>query len=287
MKIRSRRTALVVFAVLAALHALPGCTPRASAPVRPEVLVSVPPQAWLVRRIAGDAVDVEVMVPPGADPHTYEPTIKQMRAASRAALYVKVGHPNFAFERVWFERFTAENPSLQVVDGTKGVTRLSGDPHLWVAPAAMHTMAIHVASALAKIDPSHATDYSANLVRVESEIDSVDRDIRATLAPFAGRSFFVFHPAWGYFAEAYGLVQVAIEHEGKSPTADELARVVARAKAQHVRVIFVQPQTTEQSAVVVAEEIGGQVVPLDPLAYDWADNMRHVAQTLREVFEHE
>jgi zinc transport system substrate-binding protein len=246
------------------------------------VLVSVPPQAWLVERLAGDLVDVEVMVPPGADPHVYEPTIRQMRAVADASIYVQVGHPHFSFERVWFDRFRAENPRMRVVDGSRGVAQHDGDPHLWTSVAAMRTMAIHTAAALAEDMPAHARELGARLAGLEAELDTLDTEIHRILTPCRGRAFLVFHPAWGYFAEAYGLVQIAIERDGKTPAPGELARIIAEARAAGARRVFVAPQTSAAAARVVADEIGGRVVTLDPLARDWPDNMHRVAAAIRE-----
>lgn len=268
-------------APLTAVLLAASCAP-AAVPERPIVLVSVPPQAWLVNRLAGDLVDVRLMVPPGADPHVYEPTIEQMRAAARAALYVKVGHPDFAFERVWFERFHEENPRMRVVDASRGVPRDAGDPHLWTSVAALHAMAIHTAGALTEVLPGRDRELSANLVAVEAELDSLDRDVRRMLAPCRGRAFLVFHPAWGYLAGAYGLTQVAIEHDGKTPAPADLARIIAGARAAGLKRVFVAPQTSMAAARVVADEIGGDVVTLDPLARDWPANLRKVAAAIRE-----
>jgi zinc transport system substrate-binding protein len=270
-----------LIALLFAVLGLSSCAPR-TPPSRPVVLVSVPPQAWLVERLAGDLVDIEVMVPPGADPHIYEPTIRQLRAVSRASVYVKVGHPHFSFERVWFDRLVAENPSMRVVDGARGVARSDGDPHLWTSVGAMHTMAIHTAGALAKALPGRAAEITKRLAGLETELDSLDAELRRTLEPCRGRSFLVFHPAWGYFAEQYGLVQIAIEHDGKVPAPGELARLIAGARAAGARTVFVAPQTSRSSAQVVADEVSGQVVTLDPLDRDWAVNMRRVAAAILE-----
>lgn len=269
-------------APLAALLLAASCAP-AQAPERPTVLVSVPPQAWLVERLAGDLVDVEIMVPPGADPHTYEPTMKQLRAASRASIYLKVGHPHFSFERVWLDRFLAEQPSMRIVEGAEGVAGRAEDPHVWTSPSVMRAMAGPMARALAAADPEHASEYTRRLGLVQAEIDTLDQAIRRMLAPCARRTFLVFHPAWGYFADAYGLTQTAIEHDGKSPAPAELARVIEACRASGVRVVFVQPQTGDAAARTVAEAIGGRVVTLDPLAHDWAAGMRAAAEAFREA----
>jgi len=266
-------------APLAALLLAASCAP-AAAPGRPVVLVSVPPQAWLVERLAGDLVQLEVMVPPGADPHVYEPTIEQMRAAGQASIYVKVGHPHFSFEQVWFERFRAENPDMRIVDGSRGVARLEGDPHLWTSVAAMRAMAESVTAALIEVLPEHADTLRGRLADARAGIDTLDARIRRMLAPCRGRSFLVFHPAWGYFAAEYGLEQVAIERDGKAPAPGDLARIIARARAAGTKRVFVTPQTSPAGARMVADELGAEVVTLDPMGRDWPAGMRRVAEEI-------
>ncbi|MEW6742673.1 MAG: zinc ABC transporter substrate-binding protein [Planctomycetota bacterium] len=252
---------------------------------KPVVAVSVVPQEFFVRQIAGDLVDVEVMIPPGASPHTFEPTMSQMKAVARAVLYVKVGHPHFSFETAWLNGLLKENPSTKVVDGSQGMTQMEGDPHVWVAPSCVRVTARNIARALIEIMPAQRGLLEANLQRFLQGIDELDAEIRQALQPYAGRSFFVFHPAWGYFAQEYGLVQVAIEHEHKEPTQDHLREVIEQAKAQQARVIFVQPQFSRMSAELVAHEISGSAVAIDNLAYDWLDNLRRVTAALVEAFE--
>lgn len=271
--------AAVPSAVLAVAAA---CAPARDAAGRPVVAVSVPPQAYFVERIAGDLVDVVVMVPPGANPATHEPSVRQMQAISRAALYVAVGHPAFPFERAWLGRFLRENPRITVVTGTQGEDR-ADDPHVWLAPSAVRPMVIAIAKALGTVEPAHRATFQANLAELLSAIDSLDGDIRATLAPLPSKRFAVFHPAWGHYARDYGLEQIAIEVDGKEPSAAQLATVIDRLRREGVRIVFVQPQFSKASAEVIASEIGGTVRSIDPLAYDWLGNMRAVTRALAEA----
>jgi zinc transport system substrate-binding protein len=230
-------------------------------------------------------VDVEVMIPPGSNPGTFEPTVVQVKAISRASVYVKVGHPNFAFESAWLERLIAENPQIRVVDASSGLARREGDPHVWVSPGCVRKMATNIAASLSELLPQRHEKLQSNLRRLLGEIEELDIELRRTLEPFRGSRFYVFHPAWGYFADEYGLEQVAVEQGSKEPTPSELAGLIRRARSDGVRVVFVQPQFSRESAAVVAEEIGGVVVPLDPLAKDWLANLREVSRRLREAFE--
>jgi len=257
-----------------------GSEPASSA--RPLVMVSVLPQEYVVDRVAGDRVRVEVMVPPGASPSTYEPSLAKMRLLGVAALYVKVGHPNFPFEKAWLDRILAEAPDLPVVDASEGAESREGDPHVWVAPRHVETMAVNVEAALGKLLPDHRETLQANLASFRAEIAALDGEIRELLAGRKGGRFLVLHPAWGYFAEAYGLEQVAIEHEHKQPDPHELGQLIERAQETGVGVVFVQPQFDPSAAETLAREIGARVEPLDPLAYDWPENLRRAARALAE-----
>lgn len=250
---------------------------------RPRVIVSVAPQAYVVDRLAGDRVRVEVMIPPGASPHTYEPSVARMTALQEAALYVKVGHPNFPFERAWLDRILAATPDLVVVDGSRNVAERTGDPHVWLAPRHVKFLAVEVEAALEPVLPDAVETLRANLAAFRTEIDALDREIRALLAGRRGRAFLVFHPAWGHFADAYGLEQVAIEHEHKEPDARQLAALIERARHEDVQVIFVQPQFDRSGAEMIAREVGARVETLDPLAYDWPANLRRAAPALAEA----
>ena len=136
-----------------------------------------------------------------------------------------------------------------------------------------------MARVLAELDPANAEVYAANLTSLQAELDALNVELAATLAPAKGREFMVFHPAWGYFADAYGLIEVAIEHEGKEPGPAELQKLIDRARGKGIQAIFVQPQFSRRAAETIAREIGAQVVVADPLAADWAVNLRQVAES--------
>ncbi len=249
---------------------------------RPAVVVSVLPQAWLVERLAGDLVTVEVMIPPGASHATYEPTMAQMRAVSRAGLYVKVGHPAFPFERAWLDRLLRENSVLLVVDASANIPQHPGDPHIWTSPDAMRQMASTVGNALADLLPDRRDELERNRTALIEEIATLDQELRRTLAGAEGRSFLVFHPAWGYFAEHYGLRQVAIEERGKEPGPLRLARLIEWARQEKVRAVLVQPQFSHMSAELIAREIGAELVTVDPLSRDWPASLRGAARAIAD-----
>jgi zinc transport system substrate-binding protein len=277
------------------------------------VAVSVPPQAYLVERIGGPRVRVEVMIPPGASESTYSPNPRQMVALSRARLYVRVGHPAFLFEPQSIDPFLAGHPEIRVVDMSRGMDLIltgeaeggpapagffgghgeekdadghahpAGDPHVWVAPATVRVAARNVERALEEIDPAHAALYRENLGHLLADIDTLDREIRAELAPVASskRSFMVYHPSWGYFAREYGLRQIAVEAGGREPSARQLIALVEEARREGVRAIFVQRGFARKSAEVIAAEIGGRVVEVDPMDRDWLAGLRAAARAFR------
>jgi zinc transport system substrate-binding protein len=276
-----RRTVAAV--TLLALTLIAGCS-SSEAPDRPVVAVSVEPQAYFVEQIAGELVQVVVMVPPGANPATYSPTVHQIQALSDASLYFKVGHAGFAFERSWLDSMLEVKSGLVIVDGAQGSPCTAGDPHLWVAPSGVRVMAANLAKGLERLLPDQQEILQANLAAFQQRIDALDLEIRETLGEQTGRGFLVYHPSWGCFAEEYGLEQIAIERDGKEPSPHDLAAMIDSAKRDGIRVVFVQPQHSERAAETVAEAIGGRVVAVDPLARDWPANLRAVASALRASF---
>ena len=283
------------------------------------VAVSVPPQAYLVERIGGSRVRVEVMIPPGASESTYSPNPRQIVALSAARLYVRVGHPAFLFEPQSIDPFLAAHPEIRVVDMSQGMDLITageaegrpaphgffgargdageeeeanghghpaGDPHVWVAPGTVRVAARNVLRALADLDPAHAALYRTNLGRLLEDVDALDREIRTLLAHAPGRSFMVYHPAWGYFAREYGLRQIAVEAGGREPSARQLIALIGEARRQGVRAIFVQRGFARKSAEVIAEEIGGRVVEVDPMERDWLSGLRAAARAFSGELSH-
>lgn len=263
--------------LLGACRSNPNSSPSATLTVG----VSIPPQRAFVERIGGDRVDVIVLVLPGESPATYEPSPAQLRALSEADAYLSIGVP---FEKAWLPRIASANPDMRVVDTTTGIQRMGSpenpDPHVWLSPALVKAQAETICDALAALDPDGAAGYRGNLDGFLADVDALDAEIRQTMASARGRSFMVVHPSWGYFARDYGLTMIAIEVGGQEPSAAELSRLVEKAKREQVRAVFVQPQFSQEAAETVAKEIDGEVVVIDPLAEDWGDNLRRVAQVL-------
>ena len=268
-----------------------------------EVFVSIPPQKWLSDRIGGEHLVTEVLVEKGQDPHTFEPRPKQIGALGRAKLYFTIG---LEFEGQIVAKLRQSTVNLQIVDSTAGLEKMAMaghghhedaapagarkdehgeadhgaaglDPHVWLSPPHLKAMAATMAKAITAVDPAHSQDYAANLTRLTKELDELDHQLATELKPYQGATFFVFHPSFGYFAKRYGLVQEAVEVEGKSPSPRQLSALIAEARADGVKVIFVQPQFDERTGAAVAAAIGGTVAPLDALAEDVAGNLKTIA----------
>jgi len=247
------------------------------------IVVSVLPQSYFARRVTGDHSDVSVLIPPGANPHTFEPSPLSMRRFRKAQIYIKVGHPNFVFEQRWLKRLLTLNPGIKIVDFSDGVPALPGDPHVWLSVSGARIQARNIAAAAWAIDPAHRSDYESNLEAFLADIDELDRKIKSLLSGVTRRRFLVFHPAWEYFARDYGLEQVAVETGGHEPSPAGLAKMIKEFKREQPKAIFVQPQFSSKSARVIAKEVGCRVIEIDPLAYDWLDNLESVAETLSKV----
>ena len=263
------------------------------------VFVSILPQKYFVERVGGNQVEVAVLVGPGHSPETYEPTPQQMAALHRARLFFRIGAP---FERAWMDRVRSGHPELRIVDNRDGiplrVLESTGesddadrdhrhaqgkDPHIWTSPPLVKQMATQIRDALIMEAPEHRAAFESNHAVFAAELDALDREIRDRLANLQHRRFMVFHPAWGYFADTYDLQQIPIETAGKSPGPRTLAQLIEAAKNEGVRVIFVQAQFSDRAARAVAQAIGGRVEAIDPLAYDFPANLRHVANLIAEA----
>jgi len=256
------------------------------APPTASVVVSVPPLAWFVEELGGDAVRVTVMVPPGASPALYDPTIAKIRAVAAARLYVAVGHPRFPFERAWLGELVAGHEGLRLLRSGSGCVLRPEDPHLWLSPACARSIADSVAGALSAVLPEASDSIAARLVEVRRRIDAVDRELERMLGPYPGRSFLVFHPSLGYLARTYRLQQVSIQRGASEPSPAEVASVVDRAREEGIRHVFVQPQFSAEAARMVAGQIpGARVVTVDPLAADWPGMMRAIGAALVRSFE--
>lgn len=265
----------------------------------PIVFAAIPPQAFFVERIAGSHAQVEFLAGPGQSPHTYEPTPQQMARMAKARLYFEMG---LGFEERVLQQIRSAAPRCEIVDTRAGVPPLTmtehdehdhaghddhgheagaPDPHIWLDPKRVKIQARTIADALAHALPEFRDDFEKNLAAFTRELDELDGELTRTLAPLKGRELYVYHPAYGYFADSYGLKQVAIEIEGKEPSPRQLKQVIERARGAGTRALFYQPQYARTTIDTMARELGVIPVPLDELSHDYMENLRGMARTIR------
>lgn len=268
------------------------------------VVVSILPEKYLVERVGGDLVDVDVLIQPGADPHLFEPKPSQMKVLARAKIFFALGLP---FEGSLLPRLKTLNPDLNLVHVDEGIfiypmeTRsgihghersekenngsqhLPGDTHIWNSPGNVNRIVRNVTSALVRLDPLNRDTYLDNCFSFLLEVDEIDCSLREMLLEKRGSKFLVFHPAWGYFAREYGLVQVPVEIEGKEAKPSDIQALIEVARKDKIEVVLVSPQFSDKSAQILAREINGRVVKIDPLAENWIENMKKAGQIIREA----
>jgi zinc transport system substrate-binding protein len=266
-----------------------------------KVTVSILPQKYFVERIGRDRVEVSVMVLPGANPATYEPRPMQMVDLTESRIYFAIGVP---FETVWLDKFARASPGMEVVPTQAGIEKIPmktphhhdgdeshgttaadtgiRDPHIWLSPPLVMVQARNILDALLNADPANRAAYETNYKQFIMEL--VDLDLKITCLFTDGgtdKRFMVYHPAWGYFAKAYGRVQIPVETEGKKPTPRGLRQLIGKARQDGIRAVFVQPQFSTKSAETITHAIGGRVIVADPLALDWQTNLLQVAEQFK------
>jgi len=272
---------------------------------KPIVSVSILPQKYFIEQIAGDTLEVNVMVLPGNSPATYEPKPSQMRELANSSLYFAIGVP---FERTWLSKFADNAPKMSIIHTDKGIQKRmmashvhkedahdhhdekntkegTPDPHIWLDPILVKTQAFNIAQALMETFPENRSLYEANLKEFQARLDELDKEFKDIFSNLSSRKFMIFHPAFGYFASRYNLEQIPIEIEGKDPKPAQLAKLIELAKEEGIRFIFVAPQFSTKSAQIIAKEISGEVVMLNPLVYEWEKEMRKNATILAETLK--
>jgi len=268
-----------------------GCFSGAQKPKNKILFVSILPLKYFTDKIAGDIYKVEVTVPPGAGPETYSPTPKQMMMLGEASAYFSIGY--LGFEQTWLENFKSTNPNLQVFVTSKRVelikdegqhgdhSHLQGvDPHIWSSPKTARLIAQNIFEGMMQIDPANGDTYQKNLSILLSEIEKVDSTVTKLLLKASSKKFIIFHPALGYFARDYGLEQLSIEFEGKVPSPRHLQSVIETAKSENIKFVLIQKEFDKENAEIIAKETGSKIIQIDPLDYNWPEQMITIAEKL-------
>ncbi len=268
---------------LAAAFLLPVPPAASEAPKdKVAVMVSILPQVWFVEEIGGEWVIAEALVGPGHSPATFEPTTKQMVRLQAASAFFSAGVP---FEQGLLPRIAA-NPDAPPVFGPRPAFAHHHDhshgldPHTWLDPLQAMALADTIGRVLAELAPQNAEYFLDRTAELKSRLKTLHDEVAAILAPVHGETFFVFHPAYGHFAKAFGLNQTAVESDGHEPGPRHLAKIVDQVKASHVQAIIVQPQFSKKSSSAIARATGAEILVLDPLARRYDENLRYIADSL-------
>ncbi len=243
------------------------------------ITVSIPPFKYFVDKIGGDDYQVNVMVPAGANPHIYEPFPEQISKLRKSIAYISNGY--LGFEMTWLDRFYETNKMMSRLNLGNSIVPLdshhdhegenveSADPHYWVSPTCAFSMAGSIKDFLIKLNPVHKEIYEANYQSFVSEIKQLDDKAREMFASVNNKSFMIYHPNLGYLARDYGLKEVSVEYEGKEPPPSRMKELIDFARNEELKTIFIQREYDTKNAQAIADEIGADLVIIDPLSEDW------------------
>lgn len=277
--------------------AFTACNPINSDHEKQVITVSVLPYQYFVEKIAADLYEIEVMIPPGASPATYEPTPRQVLNLSKSKCYLMSGY--LAFEQNWISNLKAELPNLKFFDTSRGLNLMENnhehdhehaadhehgliEPHVWTSPKNVKKIAQNIATALKTFDPEKESLFEKNLQIFIREIDELDHECQQKLSNIENRSFIIYHPALSYYARDYNLSQFPIEQNGKEPTVKYIQEISALAKEHEIRVILIQKQFNMHEAKTLEKEIDGKIIEIDPLDLAWSDQIRFITKSLSE-----
>ena len=268
-----------------------GCHSKTEIPGK-IITVSILPQKYFIEKIAGNRFKVNVMIPPGASPATYDPPPARIMQLHRSKMYLQMGF--LGFEQAWTENIATANPGLKIKNVSKNIDLIYDhehhgknnhdlrgiDPHTWMSVKNAGQMAYNFLEALIEADPDREEEFKANYHNFIAEIDTLDQFIEKKFQHIHSRKFLIYHPALSYFAKDYRLEQVAIEKEGKSQSPYYIQEVIRQATNEKISVIFVQKQFDIENAKAIAKEINGNVIRIDPLAYNWEWQIREMTEAL-------
>jgi zinc transport system substrate-binding protein len=258
------------------------------------VTVSILPQKYFIEQIAGNLLHINVLVPPGSSPHNYEILPSQMKELSKSKVWFQIGL--LTFEDAWKEKMAEINKDLVIVNSSEGISLIAGneheheggdhdhaeafDPHVWLAPFEVKTLAKHTLETLGKSYPEHASEFQKNYDAFIQKIDGLSAQIDQKLASLKNRNILIFHPALAYFARQFKLEQIPLELDGKEPSPRHMKEIVDLAHQQNIRVIFIQKEFDPAFAQQMAREINGEVLVIDPLDYNWEKQMLDITEKI-------
>ena len=274
------------------LFILSGCGNTTQKSEKPILTVTLEPLRYFTEAIAGNNYEVVSMVPKGSSPESYDPTPQQLVNLSKSQAYFRIGY--IGFEQAWMKKLEANCPNMKVFDTSKGIDLIRdkghwhGDhfheggvePHVWNSTQNALIIADNIYQALCELDSTHLEDYQKRLDVLKQTIRQTDANVR-TLVENADSTFLIYHPALSYFARDYGLKQVSIEEGGKEPSPAQLKALIETCRNENVHTIFVQQEFDQRNAQLIANELGVNIVSINPLSYDWVKEMIRIAEALK------
>lgn len=281
------------YAIYACLLLLIGCTGRTGKSDKPVITVTIEPQRYFAEAIAGEKFDIECLVPKGSSPETYDLIPNQLGNLSNSKAYFRIGF--IGVEQTWGKRMLENAPKLEVFDTSKGINLIyesghshgnhqhlgGADPHVWNSASNALIIVDNMYQALVKLDPDNEPYFAARKDSLCERIRATDTLIRQELAlEGSAHAFMIYHPALSYFARDYGLTQITIEEGGKEPSPAHLKELIDQCRREEVRIIFIQPEFDKSNAEIIANETKTKVVPINPLNYNWEEEMLNVAKAL-------
>ena len=253
---------------------------------KPTVTVTIPPYQYFVDKIAEDKVDVNVMVSNGNNPETYEPYAEQMMELSKSALYLKVG--SIGFEQTWMKKLQDNAPDMKVIDTSVGIkpAKTPGgniDPHVWMSCSNARIIASNILKALCELEPKNKAFFEKNYLSLLNIIDKRDSTIREGFKdhPEMVRKFVIYHPILTYFARDYQLEQLAIEEEGREPSASQLKSLIERARKEKIKFCLIQAEFANRNTTTFIKESQTKAMDINPLQGDWNWAMQEAAAAVQ------
>ncbi|MEA3460654.1 MAG: zinc ABC transporter substrate-binding protein [Bacteroidota bacterium] len=266
---------------------------------RPLVSVSIIPQQYFIEQLAGELVEVNVMIPPGASPATYEPSMSQLGKLDRSIVYLRIGY--VGFEQSWMDKISSVNPDMKIADLSEGVDVITEDaeeeenhhghshhgtdPHIWMSTINARIIARNIYHELLLLFPDKKDYLQNRLEQFILSLDSLHKDISNSLEGIQNRKFMIYHPALSYYARDYGLEQLSLEIEGKTPSPAHLKEMTDLAIRHQISKILIQSQFDRKNAEVLAMETGSEIIQFDPLDLHWGKQMRYIAEQLNSSMQ--
>lgn len=290
-------TYLIILLTIPALVVMAGCT-RTGDTGKRSITVSIEPQRYLLERITGDLWQVNTLLDKGADPENFDPPMSALRSLHDSGIYFTVGH--IPFEDAVISRINSD--TLTVIDTSEGIDLIEGthcqhnhsnnnhshddtDPHVWSSVKNARVMASNMLEAVTAIDPLHSEYYKENYHRLITSLDSLDKELTGLLKPHKSTAFLVWHPSLSYFARDYDLEQLSIGMDNKEMLAESLKDRIDEARHHNAAVFFIQADMDSGRSESIARQAGAKTVSINPLAYEWADQLRHIARSIADSAE--